>query len=178
MNAMAATLRARAEQTSSAWYESLEMVDYSIGMLQLALRQPAAARQSFQRALQENLAFAPAHLMLGEIALASRDRASAEREYSDAADIAPDDGWVQYQYGAALTKLGRGAEAVGVLSRAIALEPYFADSYLSLGDALRAAGDTTKALNAYETYLQRAPPRMAQQIEYAKRQVTLLRGAR
>ena len=176
MDAMAATLRARAEQTSSSWYESLETVEYSIGMLEFVLGRTADARESFQQALQENLAFAPAHVMLGEIALSARDRGRAQREFSDAAAIAPDDGWVQYLYGTALTKLGRGAEAVAVLNRAIELEPFFADSYLSLGDAFKATGDTTAALNAYEGYLHRAPRRLAQQIDYAQRQVTQLRN--
>ena len=178
MNAMAATLRARAEQTSSAWYESLEMVDYGIGMLEVGLGRPEAGRQSFERALQENFAFAPAHLMLGELALASMDRSRAEREFIDAARIAPDDGWVQYRLGVALTRLGRVGDAVAVLNRAIELEPYFADSYLVLGDAHRVNGDTTAALSAYEAYLLRAPRRMTEQIEYARRRLAALRGTR
>ena len=178
MNAMAATLRTRAEQTSSPWYESLEIVDYGIGMLEFALGRPADARVSFQRALQENFAFAPAHLMLGEIALAAIDRPRAIREFTDAANIKPDDGWIQYRLGAALTRLGRGADAVAILHRAIELEPFYADSYLALGDAERMRGDTTAALTAYDAYLQRAPRRLAEQIDYARRQVAVLRGPR
>lgn len=177
MTAMAATLRTQAESTLSSWYESLEMSEYGIGMLDLVQGRVADARAAFQRSLEENLGFFPAHAMLGDVALANGQAAIAAHEFGQAAELAPDEAWIQYRFGAALVRLGRGADAVAPLRRAIALEPLFADPYLALGDALAAAGDSPGAIRAFEEYLARAPQRRAALIDYARRRLATLAGA-
>jgi tetratricopeptide (TPR) repeat protein len=177
MTAMASTLRAGAESTFSRWYESLELAEYGIGMLELARGRVEPARAAFQRSLEENLGFFPSHAMLGDIALAAGQPAVAARELSQAVELAPDEAWMQYRLGAALVRMGRRAEAVASLQRAIELEPFFADPYLALGDALERRGDREGAMQAFGEYLRRAPRRMTTQIDYAQRRLSALSRA-
>jgi predicted Zn-dependent protease len=177
MTAMAATLRAGAESTFSRWYQSLELTEHGIGMLEMAQGRAEPAKAAFQRSLEENLGFFPAHAMLGDIALATGQPALAAREFTQAVELAPDEAWMQYRLGAALVRMGRRAEAVESLQRAIALEPFFADPYLALGDALEAQGDPVGAMQAFREYLHRAPRRMPAQINYAQRRLSTLTGA-
>lgn len=176
MIASAATLRAHAEREISPWYQSIEMTEFSIGMLDLVEGRVAPAREAFQKALVENLGFFPAHAMLGDIALATGNAAAAAREFGQAAELAPEEAWIQYRFGAALTRINRAADAIAPLKRAIALAPFFADPYLALGDALAAVGDGAGAVSAYDDYLRRAPRRSAPRIEYAQRRLEALRG--
>jgi tetratricopeptide (TPR) repeat protein len=56
---------------------------------------------------------------------------------------------VQYELGLALAKLGRGAEAVAALRRAVALKPERAQAWLALADLLREQGEDAAAGEAY-----------------------------
>jgi tetratricopeptide (TPR) repeat protein len=178
MQAMITTLRRRdATGTTSQVYESKELVEYGVGLLALVRGDDAGARAAFERALQENLGFAPAHGELGDLALARRAWAAAAAEYAQAVELAPADGWIRSRYGAVLANIGKPAEAVTQLREAIELEPYFADSYLTLAGALEATGDKVGAMAALEGFLARAPRRATAQIEAAQRRLAALRSA-
>jgi predicted Zn-dependent protease len=92
-------------------------------------------------------------------------------------ELAPADGWIRSRYGAVLANIGKPAEAVTQLREAIELEPYFADSYLTLAGALEATGDKVGAMAALEGFLARAPRRATAQIEAAQRRLAALRSA-
>jgi tetratricopeptide (TPR) repeat protein len=178
MRAMIATLR-RMDTTGTTFqiYESKELVEYGVGLLALVQGDNAGARAAFERALQENLGFAPAHVELGNLALARRDWTGAASEYAQAVELAPADGWIRSRYGAVLANIGMPAEAVTQLQVAIELEPYFADSYLTLAGALEATGDRAGAMRALEGFLSRAPRRATEQMEGAQRRLSALRSA-
>ena len=177
MRALIATLRrVDTTGTTSAVYESKELVEYGIGLLAFVQGDNAGAQAAFERALQENLGFGPAHVELGDLALTRRDWATAAREYAAAVELAPTDGWIRSRYGAVLASAGRSAEAVEELRRAIELEPYFADSYLTLGAALGVTGDRPGAIRALEDFLARAPRRATDQIARAQGLLASLRG--
>jgi tetratricopeptide (TPR) repeat protein len=176
MQAMITTLRRMDTTGTFHVYESKELVEYGIGLLALVQGDNAGARAAFERALQENLGFAPAHAELGDLALARRDWAAAAGEYAQAVELAPADGWIRSRYGAVLANIGQAAEAVVQLRQAIELEPYFADSYLTLGEALEATGDRAGAIHAFEDFLSRAPRRATQQIENAQRRLAAMRA--
>ena len=76
-----------------------------------------------------------------------------------------------------MANIGQPVEAVTQLQEAIALEPYYADSYLLLAGALEATGDRAGAITALEGFLSRAPRRATEQIEAAQRRLTALRSA-
>ena len=154
-------------------YESKELLDYSVGLLQLARGNRAAARDALEQALVENLAFYPAHSVLAELALNEGDRATAWREYAQAIDVGAGDGVLRYRYGAALGLAGRYAEAEQELQKAVDLEPWFAAPYFTLGRVLEARGQRQRALDQYREYVLRAP-RSASEIDQAQARIAAL----
>ena len=150
-------LRRRDEKRLTYWYESKELLEYSLGLLQLARGNRAAARTALQQALLENLAFYPAHAALGDVALGVGDRASALSEYAQAVELAGDDVGVRHRYAQALVQAGRRDEAEQQLRKAIELEPLFAPPYYTLATVLEARGLPEQARAAYGDYVQRAP---------------------
>jgi tetratricopeptide (TPR) repeat protein len=126
-------------------------------------------RDHLERALQENLAFFPAHEQLGRLALAIRDSANAVTEYAQAAELAPGEPWIQYASGIALMQLGRYADAVIRLEQAVQLEPLYSDAHLALAQAQVATGDSTAALHSVDEYLRLAPRRVTDDLATARR---------
>lgn len=163
--------RARREETRRLVRpdESKEMYEYALGLLHRARNNKAEATAALQRALLENLAFYPARVQLGEMALEEGRVADAVDQLQQAAEIAPEDGYLQYRLGAALLLAGKPAEAVSALRSASRLEPYYAAVDLLLGAALERAGDTSAAKEAYSRYLSRAPLSAKSERERAER---------
>jgi len=157
ITALLEEMRRRDEKQLTYSYQSKELIEYALGLLQLASGDRAAARAAFQRALVENLAFYPAHAALGEMALASRDNKAALDEYGLAVELGGSDGVERYQYGSALAAAGRPEEAELQLRKGIELEPLFAPPYFTLGTVLEARRLPRQALAAYRDYVQRAP---------------------
>lgn len=149
--------------------ESKEMYEYALGLLHAARDNRTEATAALQRALLENLAFYPARMQLGAMALEEGRIAEAVDELQQAAEIAPDDGYLQYRLGEALLQAGNSADAVSALRRASRLEPYYAAVDLLLGTALERTGDTSAATEAYSRYLSRAPAGARLERERAER---------
>jgi tetratricopeptide (TPR) repeat protein len=177
MAALATTLRARSERTTSSIYESLEMTYYRIGMLDLVQGRIEAAREAFGHAIEENLAFYPAHAMMGDVALARGDVSGATTAFRQAAQLAPDDAWIQFRLGSALARMQRPGEAVEPLQRAITLDPFFAEPYLTMADVLSALGHREEAIRALEDFLRRAPASLPEKIATAQRRLRTLQSA-
>ncbi len=157
MTALLAEMRARDERWLDYSYQSKEILEYSLGLLEAARGNRAAAREALGRALVENLAFYPAHAALGELALRDGDTTHAVREYAQAVELRGDDAVLRYRYGAVLAFAGRTADAEAQLRQALALEPVFAAPYFTLGGVLEARQQPHQALAAYRAYVERAP---------------------
>ncbi|HXI35035.1 MAG TPA: hypothetical protein VNH63_13185, partial [Gemmatimonadales bacterium] len=84
------------------WYSSRETMHYAIGQLHIGQGAWDSARVDFQQSLLENLAYAPAHAALGELALASDAPSDAVKEFEQAVELLPRDVWYRYRLGAAL----------------------------------------------------------------------------
>lgn len=164
-------MRRRDEKQLTYSYQSKELIEYALGLLQLARGDRAAGRAAFQRALIENLAFYPAPAALGEMALASGDAKAALDEYGQAVELAGFDGVERYQYGSALAAAGRPEEAELQLRTAIELEPLFAPP----GRVREARGLPQQALAAYRDYVQRAPS-LAPLVPRAQARMAALNG--
>jgi predicted Zn-dependent protease len=140
-------------------YDSKEMAYYALGLSYAQIGRIPEAREAQGHALEENLAFAPAHVALGQLAVAVRDTATARAEYALAVELEPNDGAIRYWYGSALLRAQAPEEAVKQLKESIRLEPYFADPWFTLGLAYATQHDTASAVAAYSEFLNRAPRR-------------------
>jgi Tfp pilus assembly protein PilF len=153
------TLRRREETELRRVYESKALVLYAIGLVQAGRRNTAAARAALEAALVEDLSFYPAHLVLGQLATDRRDDATALREFEQAVAGGSGDAIAHYEYGTALVRAGRAAEAAAELQTTLRLEPYYADPYFWLGEARLAQTDSAAAVQAFQGYISRAPAR-------------------
>lgn len=149
-------------------YESKGMVEHALGMVQLRLGKTAEARESFARALQEDLSYAPAHVQLGFIALDARDTTTAISEFDLATQIAATDPALRYQYGFTLHESGKHPEAEEQLKKAISLNPVYAAPHLALAKAQRALNRKDDAIASVRRFLalaSRNDPRRAEATE-------------
>jgi len=156
ISALLVQLRAQDAKSLGSGYESKELLEYALGLIHLRRGRTAAAREAFGRALVENAAFAPAHAMLGEIAMNARDNATALIEYGLAAETDSGDVESIVGFGRALQVANRSTEAVTQLRRAVALEPLYAGPYAFLAAALEQSGNKAGAADAYNKFLAHA----------------------
>jgi tetratricopeptide (TPR) repeat protein len=134
-------------------YESKALMEHGIAMLHERMGNRDAAREAYGRALTEDLAFYPAHVRMGLLALAAGDTAAAVGELDLAAQAAGADPSVHYTYGAVLAQLGRLDEAAVQLARASELAPFYADPWFALGVVRDGQGNVDAAREAYGRFL-------------------------
>jgi cytochrome c-type biogenesis protein CcmH/NrfG len=137
-------------------YESKALLEHSIGMVHQRLGNVAAAKESFGRALQEDLSYFPAHMQLAYIAMNARDTTTALSELDLAVQIRPDDPMLHYTYGYALASVGKFEDAEVQLRKAIGVDPSFSASYYVLGQVLDALAKPADALGQYQAFLAHA----------------------
>jgi tetratricopeptide (TPR) repeat protein len=137
-------------------YESKALLEHSIGLIQQRLGNDAAAKESFGRALQEDLSYFPAHVQLAYLGINAKDTSMALSEMDLAVQIRPDDPMLRYTYGYALGTSGRYEDAQVQLRKAIEADPYFAAPYYVLGQVLDALGKLDEASAQYKTFLARS----------------------
>lgn len=132
------------------------MIEHSIGTLLEGADDRAGAREAYGRALQEDLAFYPAHVRLGLLAISLGDTTAALSELETAAQVAGDEPWVRYSYGYALALAGQADAAFEQLTKATELEPLYARPYPTIAKIWERRGDAAKAAAAYQAFLARA----------------------
>ncbi|HEX6371967.1 MAG TPA: hypothetical protein VF006_23790 [Longimicrobium sp.] len=137
-------------------YESKALMEHGMAVLHERMGNRGAAREAYGRALTEDLAFYPAHVRLGLLALAAGDTVTAVGELDLASQAAGADPSVHYTYGAMLAQLGRFDEAAAQLARASELAPFYADPYFALGVVRDGEGNLDAAREAYGRFLERA----------------------
>ncbi|HKW10796.1 MAG TPA: tetratricopeptide repeat protein [Gemmatimonadaceae bacterium] len=153
ITALLAQLRAEDVKSLGNGYQSKELLEYSMGLIELQRGRIAAARAALGRAVVENAAFSPAHAMLGEIALNAHDSTTALLEYGLAAETDSADVESLVGLGRAYQYAKHPREAAAQFRRAVALEPHYAAPYLLLASALEASGDKPGAADAYARFL-------------------------
>ena len=156
ITALLAQLRAEDAKSLGSGYESKELLEYAMGLLELRRGRTKAAHDAFGRAVVENAAFAPAHAMLGEMALTAHDGATALLEYGLATETDSSDVELIVGHGRAYQLTNHPSDAVAQFKRAVALEPLYASPYVDLGSALQSAGDKIGAVDAYSKFLAHA----------------------
>jgi tetratricopeptide (TPR) repeat protein len=149
-------MRSRDTKDLVYFYDSKALFEHTIGTLLEQKNDVAGAREAYGKAMQEDLAFYPAHQRLGLSALGTADTATALSELDLAVQIAGDEPFLRYVYGWALGAAGKYPEAKEQLTKAIALEPYFALPQVALGQVYERLGDGKNAQAAYAAFLARS----------------------
>lgn len=156
-------------------YNSKAVIEHAIGLMLQQKDDWVGARAAYERALQEDLAYWPAHLSLGIAAVTGKDTATALSEYSLAADIAPDEPYVHAMAGGTLALLGRSREAIPSLKKASVLEPYYALPHVLLAKVYESTNATADATASYEAFLARASANDAQR-DFAVQRLAALKA--
>jgi tetratricopeptide (TPR) repeat protein len=167
-------LRKRDSKDLVVTYASKALLEYTVGKIHERLGAVDEAREAYGRALQEDLAFHPAHVGLGILALQQGDTATALSELSVAVELRDGEPMLRLFYGYLLARLGRYAEAETQLTRAIELEPFYARSYQLLGDVYEAQQRLAEAIAQYDGYLARAALTDGPREEITRRRKTLV----
>lgn len=154
-------------------YESKALLEQSIGMIQYRMGNVAAAKESFGRALEEDLSYAPAHVQLAYIALETKDTTTALNEMGLAVQLRGDDPGMRYLYGFTLASMLKLKEAEEQLTKARDLDPVFALPYHMLGEIYESTNRPAEALAAYNAYVARASAHDAQRDDTIGRVKTL-----
>jgi tetratricopeptide (TPR) repeat protein len=134
-------------------YDSKALMEHSIATLQQRLGHTDLAREALGRALQEDLAYFPAHIQLAYIALDAKDTTTALSEMDLATQLRDDDEGVRYLYGFALAMAGRVKDAEPQLRKAIELNAVYAAPHLILGRVLEVTQRKTDAVAEYRAFL-------------------------
>ena len=161
-------LRAAEQGEFVPFYNSKELLEYAVGRVHAERLDFAEASNAFGRALAENASFAPAHYALGAMAQVRKDWEKALLEYSLAVELDPGEVEARLAYAKALYYERRPAEGINQVKEAIALEPFYAESYLILGALYDSVDDVKGARAAYEQYLALAPKKGAVGIKKAQ----------
>lgn len=140
-------------------YESKAQLEHSIGLIHERMRNPAAAREAYGRALQEDLSYHPSHVRLSVLALADGDTATALAEMDLAVQIRATDPALRNAYGLTLASARKYMEAVEQFRKATELDPVYAQPYLYLGRIHDGSGMAESAVEFYEAFLARAAQR-------------------
>jgi len=149
-------MRSRDTKDLVYFYDSKALFEHTIGILLEQQSDYAGARDAYGKALQEDLAFYPAHERLGLLALGMHDTTTALSELDLAVQIAGDEPFLRYLYGWALGAAGKYQESSEQLKKAVELEPYFALPHVTLGQVYEQLHDGKSAKAAYTAYLARA----------------------
>lgn len=155
-------LRKGDEKETVFLYDSKALLEYSIGRIHEARDARQSAREAYGRALQEDLAFYPAHVALANIALEEADTATMVSEMELAVQLRANDPTIHLQYGYNLATLQQYDGAMKQLELAIAAEPLFARPYRVLAQVHEARGEPDKALARYEQFLSLASANAAE----------------
>jgi tetratricopeptide (TPR) repeat protein len=151
-----AEMRSRDTKDLVFFYDSKALFEHTIATLLEQQDSVAAAREAYGKALQENLAFYPAHMRLGLLALGQADTATALSELDLAVQIAGDEPFLRYIYGWSLAAARKNDDALVQLKKAVELEPYYAAPYVVIGQLAEQGGDGPAAQVAYKSFLARA----------------------
>lgn len=157
MTAAVSAMRERDTTETVILYRSKAMYEQSLGMVFERQSQIDSARDAYGQALQEDLAYFPAHARLAQLALAKGDTTTALTELDLVVQLQPNDVVARYEYAVALVGTGHDAAAAAQLKRAIAADPYFAAPHLLLARIADVEKYAQDAIGEYQQYVAFAP---------------------
>jgi tetratricopeptide (TPR) repeat protein len=137
-------------------YDSKAVLEHSIAKIHVARGDAAAAREAYGRALEEDLAFYPAHFELANLAFQQGDTTAGISEMDLAVQLNGNDPVLRLVYAYVLSANKRYGDAETQLVKAIEIEPYFSNLYHVLGQVHEAQKKPAAAIAQYEVFLHRA----------------------
>ena len=155
-------LRQKDEKRIVHVYESKAIYEHAAGLVHELNNAPDSAKAAYGRALQEDLAYWPAHRQLGQLLLATGDTAGAIAELDQAVQLKGDDAALRYSYGFVLTAANKLEEAVEQFRKATEIDPDYPAPYVLLGRIYDAAGYAPQAREYNTAFLAHAPKRDSQ----------------
>ena len=170
-------LRARDDKRTLRFYSSKEQLETMRGEIYESMEDYFNAKKAYGKALEENLSYWPARVRLARLASLQQEHDEALLEYEQAVQLADKDPVVRLDYGLALLRARKSAEAEREFRRAIELEPYFAVPYYNLAVALDNQGKKDEAIETYRSYVARAPKRQGRLINAANQRLAALGAA-
>lgn len=169
-----AQLRARDSKRTYRFYVSKEQLEMMRGEILAQMEDYFNAKKAYGRALEENLSYWPAHVRLALLASIQGEHDEALQEYDQAVQLAPNEPAVHFDYGIALLRADKAAEAEREFRRVIELEPNFGLAYFNLALTLDRQGRRDDAIAAYRTYLARGSKRQAKMTTMAAQRLAVL----
>jgi tetratricopeptide (TPR) repeat protein len=134
-------------------YDSKAILEFSRATALEQAGDSVAANEAYSRALEEDLAFWPAHRRLSERALERGDTATAVAEMALAVELAPTEADLRYDHALLLLESHKVLDAVAELSKAVELDPYYASPHYVLAVLNDHAQVTTDAAEHYRHFL-------------------------
>ena len=134
-------------------YRPKAMLHYRLAYVFLKTEQADSAKAALTRALEEDLAFYPAHVTLASLALAAGDTAAAGREMSLAVELQPNDPYPYMRHADLAFTMQSYDAAATSLNKVIVLEPYFAEPHRLLGLVAEAQQKPAEAVEHYRRFL-------------------------
>src|SRR5271166_2165735 len=116
----------------------------------------AAAREA-AKILQEHPGHRAVTLLLGTALRSCGNDPEATKIFEELATAQPESALIQLELGRSLHSQGRRSRAVGVLTRAVELEPNLAEAWRELSMLYAAAGDSKACDVAYAHYTRLTP---------------------
>jgi tetratricopeptide (TPR) repeat protein len=176
MTAAVSAMRDRDTTERVILYRSKAVYEQSLGMVFERQSLMDSARDAYGQALQEDLAYFPAHARLAQMALAKGDTTTALTELDLVVQLQPNDVVARYEYAVALVTAGHDAAAAAQLKSAIAADPYFAAPHLLLARIADVEQYAQDAVGEYQQYAALAP-RSDPQLSYVKGRIAALTPA-
>lgn len=126
-----------------------------LGVVDLRLKDSAAAIDTFRRAVELDGNNPYARRMLGFALMSAGDLRNAEQNIKQAVELAPDDAKSHLLLGAICQRLGRPAEAESHYKSAISADPLPSDPYYNLARICSTSKRIAQAKNYYSQALER-----------------------
>ena len=164
MAAAVSAMRARDTTDAVILYRSKAVYEQGLGMIFERQGRADSAHAAYGSALEEDLAYYPAHTKIAQLQLAKGDTTAALTELDLAVQLQPNDAVAHYTYAVALVAAGHDAAAAAQLKLAIAADPYFVPPHLLLAriaDVEQYAQDAADEYQRYAALAPRSDPNLA-----------------
>lgn len=158
-------------------YVGYPFLEYSLGILLTALKQPDSAQAAYERALLDDVTFAPAHLALGRLRLSLADTTTALQEMNAAVSLTPNDPVLLYELAVLSLAAAQPDSVLSFLRRAATAEPFYLQPHLALARLYEVSGFKDEAIQEYKTFLQLAPRSMTAETAAIRGRLTALGAA-